>query len=222
MRVIRQNYNRFDWQDVNGIRVVVASFGILGGLTGILAGWFEILQGNIPPTGFIVSTIGPSYKMVDDFTYFAITIIPNMLVTGILAIIVSSVVIIWSIKFVNRKNGVIILLGLSITQMLVGGAWVIDLGLLMCLLATRIDKPLNWWRSHFPLKLRLWLVKVLPFALVFYTMISFSMLVLTILGVNDEVLIGLLEPLALLMFIPILLMVFGALAHDIQRQLNKE
>jgi len=217
---MKQNNNGLKWQNINGIRVVVAAFGILCGLTGIIAGCFEIRQGNIVPSGFIISTIGPNYSMADDFTYFAVTIIPNLLITGILAIIVSCLVIMWSVRFVHKKNGVLILLGLSITQMLVGGGWVIDLATITCILATRIDKPSNWLRSHLPTNFRLWLTKLLPFSLVIYTIISFSMLVLTILGANDVTLIKPIELLAAAMFIPILLMIFGGLAHDIQRQLN--
>ena len=43
-----------------------------------------------------------------------------------------------------------------------------------------------------------------------------------ILGVNDVTLIKPLDILAAAMFVPILLMIFGALAHDIQRQINGE
>jgi hypothetical protein len=42
------------------------------------------------------------------------------------------------------------------------------------------------------------------------------MLVLTIIGVNSEALIKLLEPLAVAMFLSILLLIFGGLAIDIQ------
>lgn len=220
MNQIRQNYSNLKWNNFNGTRVVVAAFGILCGLTGIIAGWFEINQGNTIPDDFVISTIGPNYLMADDFTYFAITLIPNFLITGILAIIVSSLVIIWSVRFVQTKNGVKILLGLTITQMLVGGAWVIDLALITCIIATRINKPINLWRSPLLTNVRLWLVKLLPLSLIVYAFISSIMLILTIIGVNDQSLIKLLEPLATFMFIPILLMIFGGLALDFERQLN--
>lgn len=222
MPQIKQNNNRIKRQNFDGTRVVVAAFGILCGLTGIIAGFFEILQGNNTPSGFVISTIGPKYSMADDFTYFAMTVIPNFLLTGILAIIISCLVIIWSMIFVHKKYGVIILLALSIMQMLVGGGWVIDLATITCILATRIDKPLNWWRSHLPDYLRIWLVKLLPFSLICYTIVAFSMLVLSILGVNDIVMIRFLEMLAAVMFIPMLLMIFGGLAHSLQRQINAD
>jgi hypothetical protein len=203
------------WREINGTRLVVAAFGILCGLTGIIAGFFETLQGNIAPSGFKISTIGPSYTMADDFTYFAVTIIPNLRITGIAAILVSSLVIIWSTSYMDRKNSAITLLGLSIAQMLVGGGWVIDLAIITSLLATQINKPHEWWRKRLPENPRRWLARLFPVSVLVYALISISMLTLTILGVNSETLVKLLEPLAAAMFIPILLMILGGIAHDI-------
>ena len=208
----------FNWQRVDGIRVVVAAFGILCGLTGIIAGYFEILQGNTAPTGIVISTIGPNYSMADDFTYFAVTIIPNLLITGMVAIVISCLVIIWSVGFVHKKNGSLILLGLSFAQILVGGGWVIDLVLMTCILASRISKPLNWWRSHLPAKLIFWLTKLLPLNLGVYAIISCIMLALSILGIDNGTLLEPLIVLAIAMFIPIILMILGGIAHEIQRK----
>jgi hypothetical protein len=204
-------------QTYHGFRLVVAAFGILCGLTGIIAGIFEVLQGNVATTGFEVSYIGPSYSMADDFTYFAITIVPNYLVTGILAIIVSSLVLVWSVLFVHRRYGTTILLVLSITQMLVGGGWVIDLALIMCILSTRIDRPLDWWRSHLPESVCKTLAKTFSLSVLMYSVIASGMLILSIIGVNDLVMLGNMTTLATLMFIPILLMIFGGLAQQIQK-----
>jgi hypothetical protein len=199
-----------------GTRLVVAAFGTLCGLTGIIAGIFEVLQGHNPTNGIVISTIGPEYAMFRDFTYFAVTVVPSFMVTGILAIISSSFVVLWSVRYVQGKHGVLILLALSLTQMLVGGGWVIDLAIISCILATRIDKPLNWWRNNLPLNVRNWLVRLFPFSLVSYALISLGMLVLTVIGVNNEALIKLLEPLAAAMFLPILLLILGGLSYDIK------
>ena len=207
-------------QNNSGIRLVVTSFGVLCGLTGIIAGFFETLQGSVATNGLVISTIGPNYSMADDFTYFAITVIPNFLITGILAIIVSSLVMIWSVKFVNKKYGTITLLTLSVIQMLVGGAWVIDLAIMMCIVSIGIGRPLDWWRSHLPSGFRTWLAKIFQISLVGYSILAFTMLALTIIGVNNATVIDSLSPLALLMFIPILLMIFGGISHDIQKQLD--
>ncbi|MHA1136141.1 MAG: hypothetical protein ACTSSE_06600 [Candidatus Thorarchaeota archaeon] len=188
-------------QNLSGLRIVVAAFGILSGLTGMIAGIFEILQGNVAPSSFEISSIGSTYSMADDFTYHATTLIPNFLVTGILAFIVSFTVMIWSVKFVERKYGVFTLFILCISQVLVGGAWVIDIAIIMCLLATRINKPLNWWRSHLIGRTRDWFAKLFPLSLVCYAIISGAMLVFTIFGVNSSILIDVLSLLATAMFI---------------------
>ncbi len=207
-----------DWRDVGGTRLVVAAFGVLCGLTGVIAGLFEIRQGGVIPSGFVISTIGPNDATADDFTYFAVTVVPNMFMTGILAVTVSCLVILWSVWFVHKKNGALILLGLSVAQMLVGGGWVIDLSVVSCILATRIGKPLNWWRSNLPAHLRLWLARLFPYSLLVYAVISFTLLVLTVLGVNDAMYLKPMGTLAAALFVPLLLMVLGGLAHDIQRQ----
>ncbi len=69
-----------------------AAVGLLCGLTGMIAGFFELLQGNVATNGLIISTIGPSYSMwttygISDFmeTESAITIIAraSQLIEGV-------------------------------------------------------------------------------------------------------------------------------------------
>ena len=103
--------------------------------------------------------------------------------------------------------------------MLVGGGWVIDLAIITSILATRIGKPLNWWRKNLLENVRIGLAKLFPVSLVAYGLISLSMLVLTFLGVNNESLIKLLEPLAVAMFIPIILMILGGVSVEISEPL---
>ncbi|MBN2336194.1 hypothetical protein JXL21_11595 [Candidatus Bathyarchaeota archaeon] len=153
--------------------------------------------------------------MYEDFTYYAITIIPSFRVTGILSVTISSIVIIWSVKYIQRKYGALFFLVLSVFQMLVSGGWVIDLAIITSVLASRIGKPMNWWLRYLPSKIRIWVVRLFPVSLLAYTSISLSMLLLTIFGVNDVGLIQLLEPLAVAMFIPIFLMILGGFACDI-------
>ena len=203
----------------------VSAFGVLCGLTGIIAGYFETLQGNVAPSGFIISTIGPTYSMWDTYgigdlwdTYSAITIIPNFFLTGIVAILVSFLVIIWSVGFIHKKYGAMIFLLLSIIQFLVGGSFVLDLALVAAIIATRINKPLTWWRSHLPVNLRSLLAKLWPWSFIAYVLLSLIMLGITIFGVNDASLSDLLGVLAAAMFIPLLLMIFGGFAYDIRRQ----
>ncbi len=207
-------------KSIEGTRAVVAAFGILCGLTGMIAGVFETLQGNIVPSGLVISTIGPDHTMATDFTYFAITIIPNLLATGILAVALGSFVIYWSIRGVQRPYGVVVLAILCAAQTLVGGGWVVDIAAITCILATRIGKPLNWWRSHLPRGARTWLVRLFPASLVAYALVASGLLVLTILGIDSVVMIELITVLAGFMFVPMLLMIFGGLAMDVQATLG--
>ena len=52
------------------------------------------------------------------------TLVQNFLITGIFAILVSLVVIAWSAMFIQRKNGGLTLILLSILMLLVGGGFI--------------------------------------------------------------------------------------------------
>jgi len=224
---LKRKNSKLKWQHISATRMSVSAFGVFCGLTGIIAGYFETLQGNVAPSGFIISIIGPTYSMWDTYgiwdlwdTYSAITIIPNFFLTGIVAILVSFLVIIWSIGFVHKKYGAMIFLLLSITQFLVGGSFVLDLALIASIVATRINKPLTWWRSHLSVNVRNVLAKLWPWSFIAYVFLVIILLGITIFGVNDAFLLDLLGVFAAAMFIPLLLMIFGGFAYDIQRKIH--
>lgn len=187
-------------------------------MTGIIAGYFLILQGNVKIEGFIISYIGPKYEMWEDGTYFAMTIIPNFLITGILAIIVSTLVIIWSFFFVHKKYGSLILFLLSIIQLLVGGGFTMDLATVASLVGTQINNPLIWWRKHLSDKIQRAFSQLWPYAFITYMVLSMMLNLLSILGVNDVNALNLMLILAAVLFVPIILNIFGAFAFDIQNQ----
>jgi len=118
-------------------------------------GLFEILQGNKPTNGFYIEAIGESHRFWLYGTEGAFTLIPNYLVTGIFAMLVSCAIIIWAIKFIHKKHGATIFLLLMILLTLVGGG----LGHIVLFLptwayATKINKPLNWWEAKLSEKVR--------------------------------------------------------------------
>jgi hypothetical protein len=102
------------------IKIVVASIlGILAGIAGASHGPGEILQGNIAPDGIIIEA-WPSLTLLIGEP--AMTVIPNLLVTGVLAIISGLTITIWTAATqLQRKNGGLILIMLSIGMLLVGG-----------------------------------------------------------------------------------------------------
>jgi hypothetical protein len=100
-------------------RVVASSVGVYGGLLGMEHGIGEILQGDGAPSGILINAIGPQAKDMWQGREPALTIIPNFFVAGVLAIIVSLIVLLWAAAFVQRKNGGLVLILLSMIQFLV-------------------------------------------------------------------------------------------------------
>jgi hypothetical protein len=70
----------------------------------------------------------------------AMTVVPNLLVTGILAVIVGLAVAAWSVWFVGRQDAGLVLLLLSLLLLLVGGGFGPPLmGVLVAITVTRAD-----------------------------------------------------------------------------------
>ncbi len=99
-------------------RVAASAIGIFGGLGGASHGPGEMLQGNIAPNGLVIEA-WPELTVLAGEP--AMTIIPSFLVTGVLTIIFGLLVAVWAAKFVQRKNGGLVLILLSIIMLLVGG-----------------------------------------------------------------------------------------------------
>ncbi|HEY0607216.1 MAG TPA: hypothetical protein VGD58_30135 [Herpetosiphonaceae bacterium] len=147
-------------------RVTVASFGTLAGLAGIEHGIGEILQGNRAPAGLVIQ----SWPDAEFFRILngepALTIVPNLRLTGILAIGVSLLFLVWTTVFVQRKYGGVVLMLLSLILLLVGGGFGPPLlGVILGLVATRINAPLA--RAHTVLSpdLLRWLSALWPWSL---------------------------------------------------------
>jgi len=96
------------------------------------------------------------------------------LATGIIAIVVSIIVIIWAIVFLERKNGGLVLILLSILQLLVGGGVApLPIALISGVVATRINKPLKLWHRHLSVNSRRLLAKLWPWSLIALLVLAF-------------------------------------------------
>lgn len=200
---------------VTAMRITAISFGLLCGITGLIAGIFECLQGPMVSNDFIISSIGPTHAMWQDHTYKAFSIFSKFTTTGSIAILTSAFVCIWSIAFLHKKYGSWGFLVLSVFQLLAGGAFVIDLAIITFLVSLRIDRPPEWWRRKLPSGIQRFLVPAWPWSLAVFIVISFSLLLITILGIDNGPLLQKTVPLATAMFLPIILMVFGGFAVDL-------
>lgn len=93
------------------------------------------------------------------------TIIPSLLVTGILTILSSLALLVWATLFVQRRNGGLVMILLSIAMLLVGGGiFPPILAALIGIVATRIHSPLNWWRTHLSPSTRQFLASLWPWS----------------------------------------------------------
>lgn len=127
-------------------RIVAASLGVFAGIGGPEHGIFEILRGNTRPEGIMIAAMGPpcNPEEVWHLCEPAMTILPNFLVTGILATLLGIVTMIWAAGFVHRKRGGLVLILLSIGLLLFGGGLFPPvIGIVGGVLATRIHVPVS-------------------------------------------------------------------------------
>ena len=140
---------------------VAAWFGVVAGVAGLEHGFFEILQGSVRPEGLMIASMGSPCvpEEVWNACEPAMTILPNFLITGMLAMIIGLLILVWAVAFVRRKHGGAILILLSVALLLFGGGLFPPLiGILGGVAGLKIHKPLPVKRPNSMLRLaaRLW------------------------------------------------------------------
>jgi hypothetical protein len=153
-------------------RIIVATIGVTLGIAGLDHGLFETLQGNTPTNGLIIQAIGETNRMWLHGTEEAFTIIPNFLITGILAIMVSLAIMIWSVGFVHTKRGASVFGLLFVLLFLVGGGIAAQVMFVPVTwaVATRINQPLSWWHKVLPKNIQRVLANIWPATLALGTL----------------------------------------------------
>ncbi len=152
-------------------RVIASTAGVVCGISGLEHGFFETLQGSAAPGTLLISAIGPAQRFWPGGTEPALTIVPNFLVTGILAMIASLAVIIWSAAFIRRKHGALVFFALSVAQFLVGGGFAqILLVPIIAAGAGQINGTLTWVCRLFPLGVRRVLARLWLWLLVLFVL----------------------------------------------------
>jgi hypothetical protein len=130
----------------NPLRVTIAFLGIYAGLIAIQHGIFEMLRGSRAPDGLMFNAIGPPCQpeMVWHACFPAMTLIPNLLVTGIAAILAGLGMTVWAAAFVGCRRGGLFLGSLSLLALLVGGGFVpVFIGMVAAVTASRLDAPVR-------------------------------------------------------------------------------
>lgn len=207
----------------NATYTMTVAVGALMGLGGIEHGIGEILQGNTAPTGIMILSWPetPFFRILGGEP--AMTIIPNLLVTGILAILSSLIFLIWTTRFVRKENGGPVLVLLSIIMLLVGGGIAPPLiGTILGASVTISRTPLTWPRAHLSADILHWLgrpwrwfLSICISALLF--LLPGSGILAYFFGVNNP---GLIYFAISLAFGSLLLSILSGFASDIRSELS--
>lgn len=100
------------------ISSVARVLGAFAGLSGASHGIGEMLQGNIAP-GSLVFPAWPSLTVLNGEP--AMSVLPNMLVTGAVTIAVGLLAAVWAWHYMSGRGGATIMALLSAVMLLVGG-----------------------------------------------------------------------------------------------------
>jgi hypothetical protein len=155
----------FDYR--NGATIQITSIlGVTVALSSFLHGFFEFLQGSKATGGMIIQAIGEHQRFWVHGTEEAFTVIPNFMITGLIAMILSIATATWSIKFIEHKHGSAIFLILCIALTMFGGGIAhVAFFLPVWAYSTRSHKRLTLWRKVFSNRIgatagKLWRVSV--------------------------------------------------------------
>jgi hypothetical protein len=128
----------------NATRVMVSTMGAIMGLASLEHGIGEVLQGNVAPQGIVF----PSWP---DSAFFrivggepAMSLVPNLLETGILTVLVSLILLVWATLFVQRPKGGLGMILLCLILLLVGGGiFPPIIGIMLGGVGTQIHSPVT-------------------------------------------------------------------------------
>ncbi len=150
-------------------RTAAVTLGVLAGIAGLEHGFFETLQGNTRPVGLMFPSWGP--QVCDPARIWhacepAMSLLPNLLATGIITLVLSLAILAWSAGFIQTKHGGAVLLLLCVAQLMLGGGFFPPLiGLVSGAAGTGILKPF----SRPPSRLTRFIARLWPWPLVLLT-----------------------------------------------------
>jgi hypothetical protein len=143
--------------NINATRTIASTMGVLTGISGITHGFFEALQGNHQTNSFVIFAVGKGSILTrwTNGSEGAFTLLPTFLITGIFAVITGLALAVWSARFIHAKWGSSVFLLIGTILFLVGGGVAqVPFIILTWAVATRVNKPLRWWKAHISGKIR--------------------------------------------------------------------
>jgi hypothetical protein len=148
-------------------KTVATWLGVVAGIAGLEHGWFEFLQGNTRPAGLSFPSWGP--PCVPEEIWHAcepaMSILPNFLFTGLLAMLLSLILIVWAGWFIQSRYGGWAQMALSVLLLLFGGGFFPPvIAFIGGIAATQINHPL----SGQPARLTRYAARLWPWSLVLF------------------------------------------------------
>lgn len=198
--------------DAGALRVVVATFGVVVAMAGAEHGVGEILEGPVAPSSVVIESWPDTRAFAILSGEPAMTIIPNLLVSGVLTITISIALAIWAVGYAHRPRGGLVLVGLSLMLLLVGGGFAPPLiGLILGLAAMRIGVRSSAPGTTTRRLARAWRWALGAGVVGYLGLFPGMVLLYAVFGLESEALVGLF---ALLAFGGLLGSLFAARAHD--------
>lgn len=170
--------------------------GVLVGFFSFEHGLFEALQGNTVPVigpvgfdikmfgfGYIIDAIGQNWKFWSGAMEPAFTVVPNYLITGISAMAIGIIIVLWALFMMKSKVGVPGFIGLTVLMFLFGGGFAtVFTSLYTVICASLQNKEHKWGKTHIPLKAAWTIGRIWPWLFVFTFLSSFMVLSATVFG----------------------------------------
>lgn len=129
----------------NATSILTSAIGGVAAFAGLEHGIGEILQGDKAPASVWIQSWPGAAFFASVNGEPALTIIPNLLVTGVVSILISLAFLLCITVFVKQVHAGLVLIGLSATMLLFGGGiFPPVLGLLVSFVAMRINRPVDW------------------------------------------------------------------------------
>ena len=206
-------------------KLSISTFSSILGIAGIEHGVGEILQGNIKPDSFFIKS-WPNNKHYDILAGEpAVTILTGIpiFITGIIAILISALIIFWAIFYAKQKHSVMIFIGLVVSLFLFGGgiAGPLLMGTLLCWAVFKMNSGFQQYKKESllwkPLK-SLWKI-VFPIAIIGWFSLWPGLVLLSNSGISlDAKVVYILSTIS---FVTFVLTIISALAYDNLENIKK-
>ena len=136
---MKSNFNRSAW-------LIAVIFGVLAAIGGLLHGVGEVQQGDVDVQQVIIESwaTGPLAEHMGGDP--GMTVLPTMRLTGVVCLIISTLLLVWSLFFMRKRFAGLVQFLLTLAMLLFGGGFGPPLaGFLASFAGFGIRSPYRFW-----------------------------------------------------------------------------